>query len=123
MRKATAPQPAPEHTDEPELVVDREFRSPRPLDRNISTVSLKTPTNNVTEGYDLLLSATFGKERITLVSEQFEIEVDFSMTKLRKVREPELRRLVAQGLTKAEIAKRLNVSPATISNWRRKLGI
>ena len=52
----------------PELVVDREFRSPRPLDRNISTVSLKTPTNNVTEGYDLQLSATFGKERITLVS-------------------------------------------------------
>ena len=83
MRKATAakPAPAPEPDDAPELVVDRDLRSPRPLDRNISTVSLKTPTNNVTEGYDLQLSATFGKERITLVSEEFEIEVDFSMNK------------------------------------------
>ncbi len=81
MRKATAAQPAPEPADEPELVVDREFRSPRPLDRNISTVTLKTTTNNPTEGYDLQLSATFGKERISLVSDDFEIEVDFSMDK------------------------------------------
>lgn len=81
MRKATAAQPAPEPADEPELVVDREFRSPRPLDRNISTVTLKTPTNNPTEGYDLQLSATFGKERISLVSDDFKIEVDFSMDK------------------------------------------
>src|SRR6516225_7984740 len=81
MRKATAAKPAPEPDDEPELIVDREFKNPRPLDRNISTVSLKTPTNNVTSGYDLLLSATFGKERVTLVSEEFVIEVDFSMNK------------------------------------------
>ena len=81
MRKGqAAAMPAARH-EEPELVVDREFRSPRPLDRNISTVSLKTPTNNVTEGYDLMLSATFGKERIILVSDEFEIEVDFSMDK------------------------------------------
>jgi hypothetical protein len=53
MRKATAAQLAPEPSDEPELIVDREFKSPRPLDRNISTVTLKTPTNNPTEGYDL----------------------------------------------------------------------
>jgi hypothetical protein len=83
MRKATAakPAPAPEPDDAPEPVVDRDLRSPRPFDRNINTVSLKTPTNNVTEGYDLQLSATFGKERITLVSQEFEIEVDFSMNK------------------------------------------
>jgi hypothetical protein len=79
MRKATAAQFAPEPADDPELIVDRELKSPRPLDRNISTVTLKTPTNNPTEGYDLQLSATFGKERIKLISEEFEIEVDFSM--------------------------------------------
>ena len=79
MRKAHATQVAKLPEEEPALVVDREFRNPRPLDRNISTVSLKTPTNNPTEGYDLLLSATFGKERVKLISEEFEIEVDFSM--------------------------------------------
>lgn len=79
MRKAHANVTATLPDEEPELIVDREFKNPRPLDRNISTVSLKTPTNNPTEGYDLLLSATFGKERVTLVSDEFEIEVDFSM--------------------------------------------
>ena len=79
MSKAHATMAAKLPAEEPELVVDREFKNPRPLDRNISTVSLKTPTNNRTEGYDLLLSATFGKERVTLVSNEFEIEVDFSM--------------------------------------------
>jgi hypothetical protein len=74
-------QPATIPDDEPQLIVDREFKSPRPLDRNISTVSLKTTTNNVSEGYDLQLSCTFGKERITLVSEEFVIDVDFSMNK------------------------------------------
>ena len=55
MRKATAAKlaPAPEPDEAPELVVDREFKSPQPLDRNICTVSLKTPTNDVTEGYDV----------------------------------------------------------------------
>jgi hypothetical protein len=79
MSKAHITMAAKLPEEEPELVVDREFKSPRPLDRNISTVSLKTPTNNSTEGYDLLLSATFGKERVRLVSDEFEIEVDFSM--------------------------------------------
>lgn len=79
MRKATAAQLTAVTSDEPELIVDREFKSPRPLDRNISTVTLKTPTNNPTEGYDLQLSATFGKERIKLISDEFEIDVDFSM--------------------------------------------
>ncbi len=78
-RREVAANLTPE--EEPELIVDLEFRSPRPLDRNISTVSLTTPTNNVTEGYDLQLSATFGKERVVLLSEDFEIEVDFSMNK------------------------------------------
>lgn len=84
MRKATAakPAPAPEADEAPELVVDREFKSPQPLDRNICTVSLKTPTNDVTEGYDLHMSATFGKERVKLVSDDFVIEVDFSMNKV-----------------------------------------
>jgi hypothetical protein len=79
MRKAQAAVMPAAPDEEPELIVDREFRNPRPLDRNISTVSLKTPTNNVSLGYDLMLSATFGKERIILFSD--EIEVDFSMDK------------------------------------------
>lgn len=79
MRKSTAAHSVVADEGAPELIVDREFKSPRPLDRNISTVTLKTPTNNPTEGYDLQLSATFGKERIKLLSEDFEIEVDFSM--------------------------------------------
>ena len=63
MRKATAakPAPAPEADEAPELVVDREFKSPQPLDRNVCTVSLKTPTNDVTEGYDLHMSANLRK--------------------------------------------------------------
>ena len=83
MRKATAakPAPSPETDEAPELIVDREFKSPQPLDRNICTVSLKTPTNEVTEGYDLHLSATFGKERVTLISDEFVIDVEFSMNK------------------------------------------
>ena len=81
MRKARAAAAITAVEEEPELIVDREFKSPRPLDRNISTVTLKTPTNNPTEGYDLQLSATFGKERIKLISDEFEIEVDFSMNR------------------------------------------
>jgi hypothetical protein len=70
-----------DHKDEvPELIVDQEFKNPTPLDRRIATVALRTPTNNPTEGYDLLLSATFGRERVILKSEDFEIDVDFSLS-------------------------------------------
>jgi hypothetical protein len=63
----------------PELIVDREFESPKPLDRRIASVWLRTPTNNPTDGYDLLLSASFGKERVILRAGEFEIDVDFSV--------------------------------------------
>ena len=42
---------------------------------------------------------------------------------LRNAREPELRRLVEQGLSNSQISRQFNVSPATISNWRRALGV
>jgi len=66
--------------DTPELFVGRQFKNPAPLDRRIATVSLRTPTNNPTEGYDLLLSATFGSARVILSGEDLEIDVDFSLT-------------------------------------------
>lgn len=65
--------------DSAEPIVDGEFKSPKPLDRRIATVWLRTPTNNPTDGYDLLLSASFGKERVVLKAGEFEIEVDFSI--------------------------------------------
>lgn len=42
---------------------------------------------------------------------------------LRKALEPELRRLVNEGMSKKDIARHFNVSTGTIYNWRRKLGI
>jgi hypothetical protein len=65
--------------DGPELIVDSELGSPPPLDPRIATVLLRTPSNNVTDGYDLHLSATFGKERVILRGGEFEIDVEFSL--------------------------------------------
>ena len=42
---------------------------------------------------------------------------------LMKKHEPELRRLLEEGLPNQQIGKRLNVTRVTIRNWRRKLGI
>jgi cellulose biosynthesis protein BcsQ len=63
----------------PRLMVDAEAQSPKPLDRRIASVSLRTTTNNPTEGYDLILSASFGRERVILSAEGFEIDVAFSL--------------------------------------------
>jgi hypothetical protein len=63
----------------PELIVDRDLHNPRPLDRRIATVALRTPTNNPTDGYDLMVSATFGTERVTLKADEFEIDGNFSL--------------------------------------------
>lgn len=73
-----APPPAPAEGP-PELMVDGEFKSPPPLDRRIAAVWLRTTTNNPTEGYDVALSAAFGKERVTLKAGEFELEVEFSL--------------------------------------------
>src|SRR5262245_31813927 len=62
-----------------ELIVDNDIRNPRPLDHRIASVWLRTPTNNPTDGYDLLLSASFGKERVTLEGDGFVIDTDFSL--------------------------------------------
>jgi hypothetical protein len=42
---------------------------------------------------------------------------------LMRKHEPELRRLIGERLPNARISKQFNVSPATIRNWRIKLGI
>jgi hypothetical protein len=42
---------------------------------------------------------------------------------LRKAREPELRRLLKEGIPILEIARRFDVAPGTIYNWKEKLGI
>jgi DNA-binding NarL/FixJ family response regulator len=42
---------------------------------------------------------------------------------LMKKNEPVLRRLIEEGASNPKIAKRFNVSTATIFNWRRKLSI
>jgi DNA-binding NarL/FixJ family response regulator len=42
---------------------------------------------------------------------------------LMRKHEPELRRLLAEGLTNTKISKHFNVSPATIRNWRLKLDL
>jgi hypothetical protein len=63
-----------------ELVIEQGLRLPEPLDHRIGGLWLRTTANNVTEGYDLLLSASFGQERVTLKGNGYEIEVDFSLT-------------------------------------------
>jgi hypothetical protein len=52
--------------EEPELIVDQEVRRPPPLDKRIASVWIWTPTNNVTDGYDLVVSAAFGTDRVIL---------------------------------------------------------
>jgi hypothetical protein len=77
------PGPAPRDDDPddgPELVVENGLRLPEPLDHRIGGVWLRTTANNVTEGYDLLLSVSFGKERVVLKGNGYELEVDFSLT-------------------------------------------
>ena len=80
-RRAVAPRGLPQLADEaPELVVDRAFRNPQPLDHRIASVWLRTPTNNPTEGYELMLSASFGQEWVTLKGDGFEFRVNFAVT-------------------------------------------
>lgn len=67
--------------ESPELMVDRDLPQPPALDENIATVHLHTSSNHLSDGYDLELTARFGQERITLTSPDFEIEVDFAISK------------------------------------------
>jgi DNA-binding CsgD family transcriptional regulator len=79
-RASSAAMRHDEPEDGPELVVENDLHLPEPLDHRIGGVWLRTTANNVTEGYDLLLSAAFGKERVVLKGNGYEIEVDFSLT-------------------------------------------
>ena len=63
------------------LVVDGDVKLPRPLDHRIASVMLRTRTNDPTEGYDLYISASFGRERVKLSDGEFEISADFSLLK------------------------------------------
>ena len=66
-----------------ELVVDDGVVSPAPLDPLIASLTLRTKTNNVTEGYDLSLSAFFGSERVLLTGEDFSVNVDISLARAK----------------------------------------
>lgn len=80
-RRAVALRQLPQQADEaPELVVDRAFKSPQPLDHRIASVWLRTPTNNPTDGYELMMSASFGQEWVTLKGDGFEFRVNFAVT-------------------------------------------
>ena len=49
------------------------------MDRRIASVWQHTPSNNPTDGYDLLVSASFGKERVKLIAVGYEIEADMAI--------------------------------------------
>lgn len=68
-------------SNDPELIVDSAFRGQRHLDKHIASVSLRTKSNDVTDGYDLALSACFGSERVRLRCPDFEVDVRLSIRK------------------------------------------
>lgn len=82
MKRAGSSAVAHEEPDDdgPELVVENGLKLPEPLDHRIGGVWLRTTANNVTEGYDLLLSASFGHERVVLKGNGYELGVDFLLT-------------------------------------------
>lgn len=67
--------------DSPELIIDHNVTLPKPLDPRIASLILRTKTNDISSGYDLSLSASFGTERIKLQSDDFEVYVNFSLQK------------------------------------------
>lgn len=109
MQKRINPLGGGEEEYTPQLIVDREWKSPALLDQRIASVWMWTTANDVTDGYDLLLSASFGRDRVTLKGGGFEIEADFSL----KTADVELR---FAGCTKSMID-----DGATIPDARTKI--
>jgi len=66
---------------EKDLIVDRDFAIQKSLDRHVASVTVDTRDNFLNDGYDIELSASFGREAIKLISEGFEVEVDISVRK------------------------------------------
>ncbi len=66
---------------EENLIVDRDAIIQKSLDRHIASVTVDTRDNFLNDGYNVELSASFGCETITLISEGFEVEVDLSIRK------------------------------------------
>jgi hypothetical protein len=79
--KKTEPAPLTPVDDDRDLMVDRDYGQPEPLDPNIASVHIHTRSNRLKDGYDLFMDASFGKERVTLTSPDFEIKVDFAISK------------------------------------------
>src|SRR5215467_3570114 len=63
----------------PELVV-ADVKKPAPLNKRVASLWLWTSANDVSEGYDLMMSASFGKDQVTLKGGGFHIEVTCSLT-------------------------------------------
>ncbi len=70
-----------EEIDYNELVVDSDVVAPGPLDPAIASLSLRTKSNRVTEGYDLSVSAFFGSEKVVLTGGDFSVNVEISINK------------------------------------------
>lgn len=68
-------------SDIPELEQELNVDIPPPLDPHIASVSLRTGSNNPGDYFDLLLSASFGSEYVTLESGDDTIEVQISIRK------------------------------------------
>src|SRR3954470_22981503 len=58
----------------PELVQDDQVKHPQPLNRNVASVWMRSPTNDPSDGYDLLVSSSYGKDWVTLKAGVFEID-------------------------------------------------
>lgn len=64
-----------------ELDLEQNVRIPQPLDPHIASVSIRTGSNNPTDYFDLLLSASFGSEYIVLNTGEEKLEVKVTIRK------------------------------------------
>lgn len=68
-------------TPDHDLEIELNLKVPAPLDPHIASVSIRTGSNNPADYFDLLLSASFGSEYVTLDSGDDRIEVKISIQK------------------------------------------
>lgn len=64
-----------------EIELESNLTIPPPLDPHIASVSIRTGANNPTDYFDLLLSASFGEEYVTLESGHDTFEVKLTIKK------------------------------------------
>lgn len=62
-----------------QLIVDETIKPPKAFAKQIASVALQSPSNSFEEGYEIGLTATFGKDYITLHAENIKIEVELQI--------------------------------------------